>query len=102
MSGACCGPSRDGDALSAAAPHVVRRGDPSDGLVALPGGATLVGSDDREHPEEWPVREVTLESFDIGRCAVTNADFAVFVDATGYRTDAERYGWSFVFAGLLP
>ena len=24
------------------------------------------------------------------------------MDATGYRSDAERYGWSFVFAGLLP
>ena len=33
---------------------------------------------------------------------VTNAGFAAFVDATGHRTDAERYGWSFVFAGLLP
>ena len=25
-----------------------------------------------------------------------------FVAATGWRTDAERFGWSFVFAGLLP
>ena len=28
--------------------------------------------------------------------------FAAFVDATGWRTDAERYGWSFVFGGLAP
>lgn len=28
---------------------------------------------------------------------VTNSDFAAFVDATGYRTEAERIGWSFVF-----
>jgi formylglycine-generating enzyme required for sulfatase activity len=33
---------------------------------------------------------------------VTNERFAAFVQATGHRTDAERYGWSFVFAGLLP
>ena len=33
---------------------------------------------------------------------MTNDAFAAFVDATGYVTDAERYGWSFVFAGLLP
>ena len=26
----------------------------------------------------------------------------MFVDATGHVTDAERYEWSFVFAGLLP
>ena len=28
--------------------------------------------------------------------------FATFVDATGWQTDAESFGWSFVFAGLLP
>ena len=33
--------------------------------------------------------------------AVTNQQFATFVGATGYRTEAERYGWSFVFAGAL-
>ena len=33
---------------------------------------------------------------------MTNDRFAAFVDATGYVTDAERIGWSFVFAGLLP
>ena len=27
---------------------------------------------------------------------------AEFVDATGHVTEAERFGWSFVFAGLLP
>src|SRR5262249_25413353 len=34
--------------------------------------------------------------------AVSNARFAAFVAATGHATDAERYGWSFVFGGLLP
>jgi sulfatase modifying factor 1 len=34
--------------------------------------------------------------------AVTNAEFSLFVDATGYVTQAERFGWSFVFGGLLP
>ena len=38
----------------------------------------------------------------IAATTVTNERFAEFVDATGYRTDAERYGWSFVFVGLLP
>src|SRR5699024_5688147 len=33
--------------------------------------------------------------------AVSNARFAEFVDDTGYRTEAERFGWSFVFAGLV-
>jgi formylglycine-generating enzyme len=33
---------------------------------------------------------------------VTNAEFGAFVAATGHVSEAERYGWSFVFAGLLP
>ena len=51
---------------------------------------------------EGPVHEVELASFRIDSVAVDNERFAAFVDATGHRTDAERYGWSFVFAGLLP
>ena len=51
---------------------------------------------------EGPQREVSLSPFWIGRCAVTNAQFAQFVDSTGYRTGAERFGWSFVFASFLP
>jgi formylglycine-generating enzyme required for sulfatase activity len=51
---------------------------------------------------EGPVHRVALTPFSIEACAVTNERFAAFVEATGHRTDAERYGWSFVFAGLLP
>ena len=36
------------------------------------------------------------------RWPVSNEAFASFVEATGYATEAERFGWSFVFAGLLP
>ena len=71
-------------------------------MVSLDGGVTRVGSDDPDHPEEWPVREVALAPYAVARHAVSNAEFATFVDATGHRTDAERFGWSFVFAGLLP
>ena len=63
-----------------------------------------MGSDD---PLTYPadgegVREVDVSPFRIDVLAVTNSRFAEFVGATGYRTDAERYGWSFVFSGLLP
>lgn len=71
-------------------------------MTAIAGGTAVVGSDDPDHPEEWPVRQVSLAPFLIARCAVTNAEFAAFVESTGHRTDAEAYGWSFVFAGLLP
>ena len=51
---------------------------------------------------EGPAHEVCVSPFSIARHAVTNAQFAAFVDATGYRTEAEEWGWSFVFAGFLP
>lgn len=79
-----------------------RHGDPATGTVALPGGRSLLGSDDADHPEEWPPREVEVAAFAIGRCAVTVEEFGTFVTATGHRTEAEHFGWSFVFAGLLP
>lgn len=50
---------------------------------------------------EVPVHEVRLEAFDIDATPVTNADFARFADATGYVTDAERFGSSAVFHLLV-
>jgi formylglycine-generating enzyme required for sulfatase activity len=51
---------------------------------------------------EGPAHEVILPSFRIDRFAVSNKRFAEFVDATGWRTEAEKFAWSFVFGGLLP
>lgn len=51
---------------------------------------------------EGPLRPVTVGAFAIEAWAVTNAAFGAFVAASGHRTDAERSGWSFVFAGHLP
>jgi formylglycine-generating enzyme required for sulfatase activity len=73
-------------------------------LVELPGGAFTMGTDgDYGYREdgEGPAHEVTLAPFAIAPHAVTNSEFAAFAAATGHRTEAERYGWSFVFAGLL-
>jgi sulfatase modifying factor 1 len=51
---------------------------------------------------EGPVHFVELPTFGMSPYAVTNREFAAFVDDTGWRTEAESYGWSFVFGGLLP
>jgi len=51
---------------------------------------------------EGPVRDVTLSTYSIATTTVSNVEFAHFVEQTGHVTDAERYGWSFVFAGHLP
>lgn len=59
------------------------------GLVWIPGGRTTIGSDHFQ-PEERPVRTVAVAGFWIDRHEVTNAEFAAFVRATGYRTRAER------------
>jgi len=74
-------------------------------MVLVPGGPFRMCCDRREgHPSdgEGPSRLVEVAPFLIDAMAVSNARFANFVDATGYITDAERAGWSFVFAGLLP
>ncbi|WP_406209229.1 formylglycine-generating enzyme family protein [Kitasatospora sp. NBC_01560] len=73
--------------------------------VRLDGGRFRMGSDDAlAYPEdgEGPVRRVRLSPFAIDAHCVSNARFASFVAATGHVTDAERYGASFVFGGLLP
>lgn len=73
-------------------------------MVLLPGGAFLMGSEEAEGyaaDGEGPVRRVHVDPFWIDSRAVSNARFAAFVEAAGYVTDAERYGWSFVFGGLL-
>jgi sulfatase modifying factor 1 len=73
-------------------------------LVELRGGEFWMGCDRGEgHPldHEGPSRQVVLRPFAIAEAAVTNAEFATFVEASGYVTDAERFGWSFVFDKLL-
>ena len=59
------------------------------GMVRIPGGTFRMGSENF-YPEERPVHEVQLDGFWIDAYAVTNGDFARFVEATGYVTVAER------------
>lgn len=72
--------------------------------VALPGGLFMMGSTEQRYPDdrESPPRPARVAPFSISPHAVTNAEFAAFVAATGFGTTAEREGWSFVYAGLLP
>ncbi len=51
---------------------------------------------------EGPVREVLVDPFYIDAFPVTVETFSGFVRATGYSTEAERFGWSFVFHNQLP
>jgi sulfatase modifying factor 1 len=105
----CCTPSR-GTPPSAGAPapadiglHRITAGSDAS-MRPIPGGEFLMGADD---PDGWladgegPVRAVTLQPFLIDACCVTNEEFNAFVNATGYRTEAEGFGWSFVFELFL-
>lgn len=108
----CCTPSReaaDADSAPLASLQMLTPSESaeasSDGMVEVPGGRFLMGG---EGPETWqqdgegPVREVRVNPFLIDTFAVTNQKFAEFIEATGYATEAERFGWSFVFHLHIP
>ncbi|MGI8315915.1 formylglycine-generating enzyme family protein [Halobacillus mangrovi] len=74
-------------------------------MLYLPGGEFLMGTDDQEgfpFDGEGPVRKEEVQPFYIDRHTVTNAEFKQFVEETGYKTEAEHYGWSFVFYQFVP
>ncbi|MEO1729534.1 MAG: formylglycine-generating enzyme family protein [Pseudomonadota bacterium] len=58
-------------------------------MIWVEGGTVTLG-DDPLYPEEGPPREVDVGGFWISKTEITNAQFAKFVEATGYLTEAER------------
>ena len=61
-----------------------------DGMVWIPGGTFWMGCDDCDMPDTQPLHLVSVDGFWMDRTPVTNAQFAKFVEATGYLTIAER------------
>lgn len=79
---------------------VIERGHHPIEQVRIPAGEFMMGDssgDENPGDGETPVHRVQLSEFLIDATCVTNAVFAEFADATGYVTDAERYGLSAVF-----
>jgi len=72
-------------------------------LLPVPGGFFEMGTRRSRFAGDMdsPRRKVRVSPFLISPHTVSNADFARFVQATGYRTVAEREGWSFVFHLLV-
>jgi len=104
----CCTPSREGNGTHPAKePSLPLSPDAgsTEGMVRIDGGAFRMGA---EGPECWaadgegPRREVSLDPYFLDCTAVTNEAFAAFVEATGYQSEAERFGWSFVFHNQIP
>jgi sulfatase modifying factor 1 len=96
---ACCTPSTPRPAgfsvakINSAGRHGVAQ-------ASVPGQTFAMGDahHDGVRPDgEQPVHPVRLDAFDIDATTVTVADFRAFVAATGYRTEAEAFGWSAVF-----
>lgn len=106
----CCSPTRSRAvqlALSkqASAERLRVNGGSTDGMIRLEGGRFLMGTDSAEGfptDGEGPIREVLVDPFYMDIVPVTNLRFGEFVKATGYQTESERLGWSFVFQGHIP
>lgn len=100
---------RDGDALRAedAAPERLHCALPPEapdarqpGMVWVPGGTLAQG--DSVYPEEQPLRQRQVSGFWMDRTEVSNAEFAAFVAATGYVTQAEKALDPSTHPGLPP
>jgi formylglycine-generating enzyme required for sulfatase activity len=106
MADACCAPGRDDhDEAQSRVAAVHNGGAHPRALQAIPATSFAMGDESVwAYPGdgESPVHRIELDAFGIDAHAVTNDAFVRFVDATGWQTDAERYGWTFVFGGLLP
>lgn len=71
-----------------------------DKMVRIEGGSFMMGTNAKEAfpaDGEGPVRKIEVKSFLLDQYAVTNTEFRRFVEDTGYVTEAEIFGWSFVF-----
>ncbi|HYE85463.1 MAG TPA: formylglycine-generating enzyme family protein [Vicinamibacterales bacterium] len=90
-----CRPSSNVTTLAEAGPSSMK---------SIPAGEFTMGSDaDYGMSNERPARRVRVESFSIDEHPVTNAQFAAFVQATGYVTVAEqRPDWEELRKQLPP
>ncbi|XP_050436970.1 formylglycine-generating enzyme [Adelges cooleyi] len=74
-----------------------------DSMVLIRGGNFTIGTDKPViiADGESPARLVYIDDFFIDKFEVSNFDFKQFVDKTGYKTEAEKFGDSFVFQLFL-
>ena len=71
-------------------------------FVWIPGDCYAMGnplSEEHWRGDEGPVHEVCVDGFWMSKREVTREQFAKFAAATGYRTVAEKQGWSLTYNG---
>lgn len=88
-----CSPSGNGKRFltNSSQDKIVHKKCSIEGMVKLDGGQFLMGApDNKGRRDEYPQHQVFVDAFYIDQTEVTNAQFAAFVNATGYVTTAER------------
>ncbi|KAM3935442.1 inactive C-alpha-formylglycine-generating enzyme 2 isoform 1-T1 [Leptodactylus fuscus] len=74
----------------------------NDLMVQINGGKFTMGTNAADSKDgEGPTKQVTVKPFAIDKYPVTNKDFREFVRATKYKSEAEMFGWSFVFEDFV-
>jgi len=70
-------------------------------MVFVKGGTFTMGSptSEKDRDSDETQHQVTLSDFYIGKFEVTVLQFKAFIDDNGYRTDADKSGWSYVWNG---
>ncbi|WP_200416552.1 formylglycine-generating enzyme family protein [Virgibacillus salexigens] len=99
----CCSPQRSATEQSVEKEHIAfnqKQVMDTAGMVYISGGEFLMGTNYKHGfplDGEGPVRKVKVQPFYMDVHTITNRDFKAFINTTGYETDAEKFGWSFVF-----
>ena len=70
----------------------------TNGFVFVEGGPFNMGSSPSKDNERY-IHVVNINGFYIGKYEVTVGEFKKFIDATNYRTEAEKFGGSFIWNG---
>jgi formylglycine-generating enzyme required for sulfatase activity len=92
--------------LAGSADSTAPPGPAPEGMVWVPPGWFWMGSEEPmgidDNPNSAPVHRVWVDGFWMDKTEVTNAQFRAFVDATGYRTVAEKMPNPELLANALP
>ncbi|GEM_PF-1008630 len=67
-------------------------------FVSIPAGEFMMGSENG-YNDEKPVHKVKVSGFWMGKYEITVGQFKDFIEASGYQTDADKAGWSYIWNG---
>ncbi|XP_061659965.1 inactive C-alpha-formylglycine-generating enzyme 2 isoform X1 [Syngnathoides biaculeatus] len=76
--------------------YAAEAADDNDGMAAIPGGRMMTTTTTRGEEVE-----IHLSPFLLDKKPVTNSAFRDFVRDQKYKTEAEKFGWSFVFQDFV-